>query len=240
MHKLICTPAPKLVLCWCFLYTKSDILVWLKICDLNIVKFIWFCKQIENHSTKVGEFYIRHDKTHWCFCALLQGLSQRSSMQTQSQHLQPAPETVAEEIITPLQKVSQTEVSVLVWWQKYTLYVLHSLKSQQTQGERRVGQLHGECPWGEGQSPKWEERLLGTSYVMSFCLGGLWMFLTTHFTIHSMPSFTPSLHENKYSGFSGISKFFGTGKLQGSRWQNIQNHHLLLTGNWQQTLTSSA
>lgn len=30
-------------------------------------------------------------------------------------------------------------------------------------------------------------------YVMSLCRGGRWMFRTTHFTIHSMPSRTPLL-----------------------------------------------
>lgn len=40
---------------------------------------------------------------------------------------------------------------------------------------------------------------------MSFCRGGRWMFLTTHFTIHSMPSLTPSLQAQKSLRATGIS-----------------------------------
>lgn len=69
-----------------------------------------------------------------------------------------------------------------------------SKESQETQGESY--QLQG-LTYGMSSRrnlskitvERWQ-----TSYVMSFCLGGRWMFLTTHFTIHSMPSFTPSLY----------------------------------------------
>lgn len=56
-------------------------------------------------------------------------------------------------------------------------------KSKESESSRENDVL-----WPEGGDSE-----LPTSYVMSFCRGGRWMFLTTHFTIHSMPSLTPSL-----------------------------------------------
>lgn len=78
---------------------------------------------------------------HWCFCALVQGLSHWSSTQIRPQQLQPAPETAAGEITILLQKVLQTEVSVFLCGDKNTLYLFCTPESHSKHKER--GELVG-------------------------------------------------------------------------------------------------
>lgn len=97
-------------------------------------------------------------------------------------------------------------------------------------GKGISSRVYMECPQGRTRSPKSAGAALEPSYVMSFCLGGRWMFRTTHFTIQSMPSFTPSLCQNKYA------LYFSQPSTQKGKRAAIKPAELLFRPRWCDTL----
>lgn len=163
-------------------------------------------------------FHVRADVSNRCFCAVMitvQGVTQWSSMETQSQQPRPASETGAAAHTCSRKKKKQTDVHSKHNWNYACVkkkLLSHSVCNELLKAE--IQNLKSQQTWGGLSAPgftwnvlgekltvqKRYQRALMTSYVMSFCLGGLWMFLTTHLTIHSMPSFTPSLYQSKQEG----------------------------------------
>lgn len=76
------------------------------------------------------------------------------------------------------------------------------------------------------------EKRMMTSYVMSFCLGGRWMFLTTHFTIHSMPSLTPSLYQINNKAWVSLQHFV----FPLNKSINVRKHLTVVTSRWRTSL----